>query len=227
MKAKFGMIVVAGSGKIGGHVASRNRGGAYFRTKVTPLNPQTSAQSDVRSRLSDLSSAWRGLTNSERQSWDAAVSNYATTDIFGDIKNPSGFNLYMKLNGNLNSVSISSINRPDQPDSVETVDVISIIPDESSTLIPMVLSGDVGANTCVKVFATPPISPGKTFVKNLFRIITVLGQAETTPVALGTFYAAKFGLFATGTVIYFKLVFVNATTGQQVAGPQYKAVVVA
>jgi len=47
MKMKFGAIVVDGRGKIGGHVASKNRGGAYLRTKVTPSNPQTGYQAAV------------------------------------------------------------------------------------------------------------------------------------------------------------------------------------
>ena len=39
MKIKFGSEVVDGRGKIGGHVYSKNKGGAYKRTKVTPSNP--------------------------------------------------------------------------------------------------------------------------------------------------------------------------------------------
>jgi len=36
MKTLFGAIVVDGRGKLGGHVASKNRHGSYFRTKVSP-----------------------------------------------------------------------------------------------------------------------------------------------------------------------------------------------
>jgi len=58
MKIKFGAIVVAGSGKIGGHVASKNRGGAYLRTKVTPTNPNSPAQAGARALLASLSTGW-------------------------------------------------------------------------------------------------------------------------------------------------------------------------
>jgi hypothetical protein len=47
MKMKFGAIVTEGRGKIGGHVASKNKSGAYLRTKVTPVNRQSVAQSNV------------------------------------------------------------------------------------------------------------------------------------------------------------------------------------
>ena len=227
MKAKFGMVVVAGSGKIGGHVASRNRGGAYFRTKVTPINPQTTAQSVVRARLTGLASTWRSLSDAQRAAWQAAITNYATTDIFGDIKNPSGFNLYMKLNSNLESVNLGAISTPLMPEAPDTVSITSVIPDASSQLMPMVMSAALGSGTAVKVFATPQVSAGKTFVKNEFRVIQVLAPSAATPVALGAAYIAKFGALVEGNKIFVKLVFVDILTGQQVAGPQFSTVVVA
>jgi hypothetical protein len=227
MKAKFGAIVVAGSGKIGGHVASRNRGGAYFRTKVTPVNPQSTAQLTVRNRFTTNSQAWKGLTDAQRAAWNAAVSNYTTTDIFGDVKNPSGFNLYQRLNNNLETVGTAAISVPAQPSSVSQVSITSIIPDDSSQLIPMVLSANVPAGTAVKVFATAQQSPGVKFVKSEYRLITTLPAATATPVALGASYITKFGAITVGAKIFFKLVFVNTTTGQESSGVEYVATVVA
>jgi hypothetical protein len=100
MKTKFGAIIVDGRNKIGGHVASKNRAGSYLRTKVTPTNPGTTYQVNVRNRLAGISTAWRALTEAQRKAWNVAVSNYARTDIFGDLKNPSGFNLHQQLNNN-------------------------------------------------------------------------------------------------------------------------------
>lgn len=227
MKAKFGMVVVAGSGKIGGHVASRNRGGAYFRTKVTPVNPQTSYQTTVRARLTTISQTWRTIGVEDRNTWNTAVTNFAKTDIFGDLKNPSGFNLYQRLNNNLITVGQSIMVTAPNPEGVDVVTITSIIPDESSQLIPMVLSGAVPSNTAVKVYATAGLSPGKSFVKNEFRLITTLAPDAATPVALGAAYTAKFGAFNILQVIFFKLVFVNINTGQESESAQFRATVVA
>ena len=41
-KIKMTAIVADMRNKLNGSVFSRNRGGAYIRTKVTPINPQTS-----------------------------------------------------------------------------------------------------------------------------------------------------------------------------------------
>lgn len=215
MKAKFGMVVVAGSGKIGGHVASRNKAGAYFRTKVTPVNPQSTAQLNVRNRLGTRSQAWRGLTDTQRAAWNGAVGAFAKTDIFGDLKNPSGFNLYQALNNNLVTVGAAAISVPPIVGSVLTVTITSISPAAGTGLIPMVLSGAVPAGTAVKVFATAPQSPGVSFVKSEYRLITTLPAATATPVALGAVYSAKFGSWIVGQKLFFKLVFVNTTSGQQ------------
>jgi hypothetical protein len=215
MKAKFGMVVVAGSGKIGGHVASHNRAGAYFRTKVTPVNPQSTAQLAVRNRLGTRSQAWRGLTDAQRSAWNAAVSAFAKTDIFGDLKNPTGFNLYQKLNNNLVTVGAAAITVPPIPAAVSTVTITSITPAAGTGLVPMVLSGAVPASTAMKVFATAPQSPGVSFVKSEYRLITTLAAATATPVALGTAYTTKFGSFTAGQKIFFKLVFTSTVTGQE------------
>ena len=47
-KIKFGMMMTDARGKLGGQVFSKNKGGAYVRTKVTPSNPQTIAQTTRR-----------------------------------------------------------------------------------------------------------------------------------------------------------------------------------
>jgi hypothetical protein len=224
MKAKFGAIVVAGSGKIGGHVASRNRGGAYIRTKVTPINPQSAAQLTVRNRLGSRSQAWRGLTQAQRDAWNAAVGDFARTDIFGDLKNPSGFNLYGRLNNNILTVGGAAIVLPPVVGAVASVGVTSIIPAAGTSLIPMVLTGAVPALTAVKVFATAPQSAGKSFVKSEYRLITTLPAATATPVALGAPYVTKFGAWTVGQKLFFKIVFVSTVSGLETVPTQVAAI---
>jgi hypothetical protein len=226
MKAKFGAIVVAGSGKINGFVASRNRAGAYFRTKVTPVNPQTEAQLEVRSRLTTYSQAWRGLTDAQRAAWNGAVQAFARTDIFGDLKNPSGFNLYQRLNNNLVTVGAAAITLPPVPDEVLTVLLQTLAGAAGAGTLSMGLSGAVPAGTAVKVFATAPQSPGVSFVKSEYRLLTVLAAAAATPVALGAAYEARFGDLVAGQKIFVRIVFVNTATGQE-STPQSISTVVA
>lgn len=227
MKAKFGMIVVAGSGKIGGHVASRNRAGAYFRTKVTPVNPQTGYQLTVRQRLTEFSQAWRGLTDAQRAAWNAAVSSFAKTDIFGDLKNPTGFNLYQRLNNNLSAISQAAIDTPPIPDEVLTVNFTALAAAAGAGTVALTLSGAVPAGTSMKVFATAPQSPGVSFVKSEYRLIDVEPAAGASPVAVGPAYVARFGAMTAGQKVFVKVVFTNETTGQESNAQQLSAIVAA
>jgi len=216
MKAKFGAIVVAGSGKIGGHVASRNRGGAYFRTKVTPVNPSSSYQQGVRNRLAGLASAWRGLTDDQRGTWNSSVQDYAKTDVFGDLKNPSGFNLYQRLNNNLLAVGESALDECPAAEAVTAFTSLSVAAANGAGTLTLTFAAAISADHKVKVFATPALSAGKNFVKSEYRLIDVLDNGDVSPYSAETEYEAKFGsIGAAGQKIFVKLVQVNTSTGQE------------
>lgn len=216
MKAKFGAIVVDGRGKIGGHVMSKNRAGSYMRTKVTPVNPQTTYQAGVRNRLTSLAQGWRGLTAAQRAAWNAAVADYAKTDIFGDLRNPSGFNLYQRLNNNLVNVGVAAISVPPIPSSVDAFTGFTLAAAAGANTITATFAPAIAADMAVKVFATAPQSAGKSFVKSEYRQIGVIDNGDVSPFALTTLYNAKYGsVGAAGQKIFVKLVQVNNTTGQE------------
>jgi hypothetical protein len=212
MKAQFGALVVAGSGKINGWVASRNRGGAYFRTKVTPLNPSTSAQQTARGILGSLSTQWSQLTDAMRLSFNNAVSDFAKTDIFGDIRNPSGINLYVKLNSNLSNTGQANISTAPAKEEFLFSDISSVEMDVSIQSGAIILANSDNAGATVLVYATPTLTNGTTFVKNRLRSIgytTVAGDA----IDFGSLYSAKYGAFALGAniVVGFRVI---SATGQ-------------
>lgn len=228
MKTKFGAIIVDGRGKIGGHVASKNRGGAYLRTKVTPANAQTSAQNAVRNLFTSLTQGWRGLTQAQRDAWNAAVLDYSRTDIFGDIRNPSGINLYQRLNNVLSSVGQALISVPPLPSEVSNVVAVSLSAAVAVPAMSLTFDGPVPAGTAVKVFATAPMSAGKSYVKSAFRAIAVLPTAEASPFNLLAKYTDKFGNTGTiGQKIFVKIQAVNTTTGQVGSASQVEVITVA
>lgn len=222
---KFGAIVVAGSGKIGGHVASKNRAGAYLRTKTTPSNPRTTAQALVRGILSSVSTAWAGLTDAQRAGWNGAVAQWAKTDIFGDIKNPSGFNLFMKINANL--LSIEEAILMDVPAKQELGDLLlsAATVAVGAATVTFTFLGTAAAGTTVQVSATPPMSAGISNAKKRFRNISFYSGA---PVAadIYTAYVAKFGAPAAGDNIQFAVELIG-DNGQKGVKSSVKATVTA
>lgn len=216
MKTKWGLMVVEGRGKLGGHVASKNRGGAYFRTKVTPVNPQSSSQLGVRNRFATYSQNWKGLTAAQRAAWNAAVGDFTTTNVFGDVVTPSGANLYQKLNNNLVTVGESAITSPPTPAAVGEFVASTLTAESGTQSLSLTSGGAVPANTAIKVFATKQLSAGKSFIKNEYRLITTLAAAATSPMDILTPYQAKFGdIDQVGAKISVKCVAVNTNTGQE------------
>lgn len=175
MKIKWGMMMTDGRGKLGGQVASKNRGGAYVRTKVTPSNPQTSFQSQVRQRLASLSKEWSALTESQRAAWNESANSgqWNKTDIFGDARRPTGKNLFTGIN----VVSLETTNTLlTFPPAKANFGQFSVI--QANAIIGADVDIDVNVaevpitGTRWQVEATVPVSPGRYYLKNLFRFIT-------------------------------------------------------
>jgi hypothetical protein len=218
MKMKFGAIVTDGRGKIGGHVASKNRSGAYLRTKVTPVNPQQPDQMAVRARFANLSSAWRGLTETQRAAWNAAVSDYAKTDIFGDLKNPTGAQLYQRLNNNLVNIGQAAISVPLSPKAIPTMESIELAAAAGAGTMTLTYSPAIPATVAFLVRATPAVSAGVSFVKSEYRQIAVIVTADASPYNLAVEYEAKFGDIGPATSkVFVQVVPIVIATGQ--AGP--------
>ena len=225
MKIKFGAIVVAGSGKIGGHVAAKNRAGAYLRTKVTPSNPNTPAQANARAILASLSTGWGLLTESQRQSWNDAVASFATTDIFGDIKNPSGINLYVKLNANLAQSGQALLDVA--PEKLE----IPFFPLESATFsiagatLTFNTEIDEYSGTKVRIQATPAFSSGISNFKSKLRNIGYTADVDDDA-SNYSLYVTKFGAPVVGSKIAVSIAPIMAS-GQQGTAQSVIATVVA
>lgn len=87
------------SGKLGGMVASRNRGGQYFRRKAVPVNPDSTRQVAVRSNFATLISAWNNeLTPEERESWIMWAANTPRIDSLGQSHILTGQNAFVGFN---------------------------------------------------------------------------------------------------------------------------------
>ena len=225
MKLKFGAIVTDGRGKIGGHVASKNRAGAYLRTKVTPTNPNTVAQMQARSILSSLSQQWSTLLESQRLAWNEAVKEWGTTDIFGDIKKPSGINLFVKLNSNLISVGLPQVLDVPAKSEVPAVVVNGAEFSISTGILFITFDSGLANGKKALVRATPRLSAGVSFVKSQFRVIGH-ENVQGDNVGLIGAYSSKFGAVSAGDNVYTSVQLV-LENGQKTTEQKVKLQVVA
>lgn len=87
------------SGSVGGIVASHNRGGAYFRNRAIPVNPNTTFQQVVRGLMATLTSLWLNtLTQVLRDTWDLYAENVLIPDALGEPRNVGGLGMYVRSN---------------------------------------------------------------------------------------------------------------------------------
>lgn len=211
-KIKWGMIVTDGRGKLGGQVFSKNRSGAYIRTKVTPSNPRTPDQMAGRGILGSLSASWSGLTDEQRRAWNNAVEEWQKTDIFGDSRKPTGKNLFTGINKEIEQSGGTRI----------LVPPVKVVMPELPALEPTIkLSTEefglgitnVPAGFTLQVSATAQLSKGTTFVKDKLRVIGYVPAGAVDANDLFGYYVDKFGTPTAGANIHVAVKLV-ATTGQ-------------
>lgn len=175
-KIKFGMMMTDARGKLGGQVFSKNRAGAYVRTKVTPVNPQTALQQEGRELLGSLSQQWGLLTQAQIDEWNQAVDEWKTTDVFGDIKKPTGKNLFVKLN------MVRKRYFPAElvlqvPPIKQALDIyVPTLVEFNATQVLITMNEQLGSGEHFLIRYTQPLSRGVSFVKNKYR---VLGTRDT------------------------------------------------
>lgn len=207
MKIKWGALVVDGRGKIGGQVASKNRAGAYMRTKVTPVNPQTSAQTAVRVLFATISQQWSGLSAAARAAWNEAVAEWSKTDIFGDLKTLSGKALFQRLNNQAQSAGYAAVtSAPTKLEMVSGVITAAAMSTGSGTF--SLTGAYAGADARVQIFATPALSAGTTFVKNKLRQIYSPVANALVEIDASDAYVNKYGNLTGGENVYFGVKYV-------------------
>jgi len=227
-KIKFGQIISEARGKIAGMVFSRNAYGSYIRQKVTPVNPSSAAQSVVRTYLTQLAQDWRDLTAPQKLQWNTQSVAFAKTDIFGDKQTPSGFNLYMSLNMNILNVNGAVISSPPVLEDAFNFTSLSAVISVGGGTSTLTYAAAIPATVSVLVYATAPMSAGKSFVKSEYRKIDVILTADASPFDIAAEYTAKFGsVGALGQKVFFKLVPVVTLTGLRGMGIETSTVVVA
>lgn len=214
-KIKYSALVSDMRNKLNGSVMSKNRYGAYIRNKVTPTNPQTTAQVAARNRLATWSQGWRGITQPQRNGWITGASNFPVIDIFGDSKILAGNALYTQLNVNLSLVGGTNIDDLPTPVAIPALNVLTITSAAGTPALSVVYAPTpIPAGFSLLVEATPPIPQSRLFVKNQFRVISHLAAAAASPYNALTAYQAVFGNPTEDLVIYVRVRLISTTTGQ-------------
>lgn len=214
---KFGAGIADMRGKQNGVVYSRNQYGAYGRQKVSPVNPQTPRQTTVRARVAMLSQYWGGtLTQQQRDAWIAAGDVYTVRSVYGETQTLNGIALFQRLNLNILNAGGAIIQVP--PVNLEVPQLINpVLTAETDTanVISLAFAGGplTGTNKAY-IFVSPPMPPGRSFVKSAMRYLE-FQAGTTTPLNIAAAYESLFGTITgkEGMKIFVLLAVVNTATG--------------
>lgn len=210
MKIKFGAIVTDGRGKLGGHVFSKNAAGAIMRTKVTPSNPKTVAQSLARAMFASISQLWSALTQLQRDAWSEAVPEWQKTNIFGDLKKPTGKALFQRLNNQAQAAGWPAVTsvpvKAELPTEIVSAATLAI---GAGTITLTGMNTD--ASNRIMLWATAPLSAGTSGAGSKLRLVyTSLASTYVADDAYDA-YVAKFGTPTAGDNIFIGVKNVIAT----------------
>jgi hypothetical protein len=186
-----------------------------MRTKVSPVNARTSAQLQARNLLSGYSQAWRNLTQTQRDAWNSASSDWSLATVFAQGATATGHGLFVTLNTNTNLAGGSPLTLP--PNKVGAAPIqelnnLSAIVDDLFVLD--MLPATVPANHTMYVEATQGMSAGISNANSKYRFIGVILESGATDGDLLGAYTDKFGSLVAGQKVFVRIKFINKITGE-------------
>lgn len=197
-----GAIVSEISGKIAATVYTRNRGGNVIRNRRTPINRRSVAQSVRRQGLGNLASAWRGLTQAQRDTWNGATGNFPYQNALGETKFLSGEQLYIQFNQNLLLIGASTVTTAPSAFSFATFTLSLAAADTPSFAVTFTPTPLTASNN-LAIYATPNLSPGiDSPNRSKFRFIGIIAASDTSPADMLTDYQGVFGDPVAGEKIF-------------------------
>lgn len=216
MKIKFGSIVTDGSGKLGGHVYSKNRGGNYIRTNKVPSNPRTAAQIQARSRFGQASSGWKELTENQRAAWAEFAVNNPYSDSLGDQRHLSASSAYTRSSNNLLNVGKAPITTPADVNETLVFDNFTAAftsPDVAEVELANVDTSDAG-NARILVKASPPFPASQKYAANKMRIVGAYDASDIDAVTgvldFSTEYLVNIGGLTSGMRVAWELYLIDS-----------------
>lgn len=98
------------SGSIGGTTYSRNRFGAYKRSRSVPVNPNSGRQVAARNAVKALAIGWdQILTQGQRDAWNLYAANVPWTNRLGQVVSLTGLNMYLRTNSSRIAAGVAQV----------------------------------------------------------------------------------------------------------------------
>lgn len=206
-------------GSLGGTTFARNRAGVYTRARVAPTQPRTDSQQANRAGFATLAQQWKTLSTSQIDGWNLLASGETLTDTLGHSYMPSGMQLFISCNRNLNLIGDDTIEEPpNAKPSITAVTGVSSLAfvhlgniDNITVTVPGYIT--YGSPALI-ISASAPVSPGIRFVaRHRLRQLKPPFEPFSGVAFIQPQYVALFGSAYAGTNFALRVQAVDRETG--------------
>lgn len=200
-------------GKFNGSVIQRNKAGIIIRNNHWKAPQQFPKWQNQKSEFAVVANGWRTLSDAQRLLWEAMASSYPATNRFGDVYTPSGFQLYMTLNGTLQAAGQTLLLVPLAPAVVFDQGANTLVLGPAPSII-VNITNNMGANDGIQIYASRPLSAGSGIRDGSFSLMLFDDNIAALAFDITALYLAKFGQPPIGTKIFSKVESIRKDTGQ-------------
>lgn len=209
-----GVAVSQVSGRVGGTIFSRNRGGAYMRNGSIPATVTTPFAQFIKAVIAAQSQAWAGLDESEREQWVEWAAQNPVINRLGQSRTLSGHQAFVKINARLASAGFTALDSPPLG-AAPAPFVPGTITASAGPSVATVAYKPTPAPTGVAVqcFAYLANSPGVRYVKNRLALVTTSAAAAASPLDIAEDVETRFGALQAGQTLHIALRALDSTSG--------------
>ena len=201
------------TGVLAGITASHGKGGAYFRLRAIPTTSTTPKALQAKAFLGEASTAFGGLTQAQRDSWDRYGTLRPEINTLGQAKILSGISAHNRIFTRMRQAANTPLATPPigtDPDSLSSISATFDIGVGTTELT--FLPGTLGATEHLWLNAAVVDSAGINFVQNVKRLATISSAALASPFDYLSVVEAVFGTLVVGQkVVLLPRVYENTT----------------
>lgn len=194
-----GVTVGQISGRVGGTIFSRNKGGAYVRNGSIPTTVTTTKALAYKAYFAAASQAWTALTDAQRLAWKVWAQSKTSTNRLGRSISLSGQQWFIGMNSRLAAASENLITVPPITTAPTGIVISAFTVDSGSGNTEIEFDRTpLAANERLWVRAAMVSSAAINNVENLLTTVVIAAATTASPLDLETSLIAAFGALQTG-----------------------------
>jgi len=193
-------------GKLGLTVTWPARNGLVRRILVTPKNPRTDRQLEVRELLVQQARRFDALTDAQQDAWNVVANGFQSRPSLGQSGPLTGLQLFVRINCKLGLLGQDAVDAPPVAPQFPSLAVQSLVITNTAGVIAVKLACPTNPGESTVLRASPPQTSALRACRN-FRIIGICPAPADGSADITALYTAEFGAVPAG-----KRLFVRAST---------------